>query len=736
LREISSVTKVFDRIVFSLWNVTNPHPFAHEEETMDLKNSRTIVLNEGNEEEKRQEILHYFETTYDLDEQLYDHLTRDESFYLRPEPLRQPLIFYFGHTASFYLNKLNIARLIDRRINSTYESMFAIGVDEMSWDDLNEDNYDWPTVDDVRAYRKEVREFLTTLIQELPLSMPITWDSPFWVILMGIEHQRIHIETSSVIIRRLPIKEVCPLAGWESCPFQGKAPENILLPVQGGQILLGKSKDHPLYGWDNEFGRHQFEVWGFKAAKYLVSNGEFLPFVEDDGYQKEQYWSEEGRKWVAFSKANHPLFWIKEADGFRFRTLSTVIDMAWNWPVEVNYLEAKAFCNWLAEKKSSAIRLPSEDEWYRLHELHEIADPPFWHKAPGNINLEHWASSCPVDHFQFGEFCDIIGNVWQWTETPISGFESFEVHPCYDDFSTPTFDTQHNLIKGGSWISTGNEATRDSRYAFRRHFFQHAGFRYVEAEQPLELPQAMYETDGAVSQYCEAHYGDTFFNVQNFPTVCAEICLRHLKGKPKNRALDLGCSVGRASFELAREFSSVNGLDFSARFIRIAYQMQEKGVLHYELPEEGEIVSYHEKRLADLNLIEAAGRVEFFQADAQNLKQQFAAYDLILAANLLDRLSEPVKFLATIHQRLNDGGLLVIASPYTWLEEFTRRENWLGGYRKDGEPYTTLDGMQDQLQKHFSLVTDPLDVEFITRETNRKFQHSISQVTVWQKVTA
>ncbi len=700
---------------------------------MELKNSRTIILNDGNEEDKRQEILDYFHKTFDLDEQLYDHLARDEAFYLRAEPLRHPLIFYFGHTASFYINKLNIARIIDSRINPTYESMFAIGVDEMSWDDLNEQNYDWPTVDDVRAYRKEVRKLVTNVIRELPLSLPIIWDSPFWVIMMGIEHQRIHLETSSVIIRRLPIEEVRPLAGWEICPLQRKAPENSLLPVMGGKVVLGKTKEHPLYGWDNEFGSHQFEVWDFKAAKYLVSNAEFLPFVEDNGYEKEKYWTEEGRKWVEFSKAHHPLFWIGESGEYRLRTLSAVIDMAWNWPVEVNYLEAKAFCNWLAEKKGAAIRLPTEDEWYRLHDVHDIPDQPFWQKAPGNINLEHWASSCPVDHFQFGEFFDLIGNVWQWTETPISGFNGFEVHPFYDDFSTPTFDTQHNLIKGGSWISTGNEATRDSRYAFRRHFFQHAGFRYVEAEQPLEVPQAMYETDGAVSQYCEAHYGEKFFAVANFPAMCATICLEHMKDKPKNRALDLGCSVGRASFELAREFRFVNGLDFSARFIRIAYQMQEKGVLRYELPEEGEIVSYHERKLDDLGLTEAAGRIEFYQADALNLKPQFSDYDLILAANLLDRLSNPAKFLDTIHERLNEGGILVIASPYTWLEEFTRRENWIGGYRKDGEPYLTLDGLRDHLKTHFIEIAEPRDVEFVIRETHRKFQHSISQVTVWRK---
>jgi putative 4-mercaptohistidine N1-methyltranferase len=161
--------------------------------------------------------------------------------------------------------------------------------------------------------------------------------------------------------------------------------------------------------------------------------------------------------------------------------------------------------------------------------------------------------------------------------------------------------------------------------------------------------------------------------------------------------------------------------------------MQEKGMLRYELPEEGEIVSYHERRLADLELTDVAGRVEFFQADALNLKPRFADYDLILAANLLDRLSRPVKFLATIHERLNDGGLLVIASPYTWLEEFTHRENWIGGYRKDGEPYTTLDGLRDHLKAHFTLVAEPHDIEFIIRETGRKFQHSISQVTVWRK---
>ena len=63
--------------------------------------------------------------------------------------------------------------------------------------------------------------------------------------------------------------------------------------------------------------------------------------------------------------------------------------MPWNWPVEVNYLEAKAFCNWKSEQTGMKLRLPTEDEWYRLRDLADLPDQPYWDKAPGNINLEY-----------------------------------------------------------------------------------------------------------------------------------------------------------------------------------------------------------------------------------------------------------------------------------------------------------------------------------------------------------
>ncbi len=106
----------------------------------------------------------------------------------------------------------------------------------------------------------------------------------------------------------------------------------------------------------------------------------------------------------------------------------------------------------------------------------------------------------------------------------------------------------------------------------------------------------------------------------------------------------------------------------------------------------------------------------------------------MLAANLIDRLYKPRRFLDNIHERINDGGLLVIASPYTWLEEHTPKEEWIGGYKKDGENHTTLDGLKEHLGKHFRMIGEPRKVPFVIRETQHKFQHTLSEVTIWERL--
>jgi len=721
-----------------------PRPAA----TLRDFHTRNLLLDTGSPAEFRQQLLNYFEQTYALFERLFDTLSGDAAFFVQPEPLRHPHIFYFGHTSTFYINKLNLAKLIDFRVNPAFESLFAIGVDEMSWDDLNASHYDWPAVDAVRAYREKAKEVVKEVIRTAPLTLPLGWEGPLWAVLMGIEHERIHLETSSVLIRQTDLRHLRQAPFWTVCPHSGEAPLNKLLPVPGGQVILGKARDHNQYGWDNEYGHHMADVAPFKASRYLVSNGEFLAFMEAGGYREAKWWGREGQAWLAYRKPEHPVFWVKHTgrngqDEWRYRALLEEIPMPWDWPVDVNWLEAKAFCHWKAAISGRPIRLPTEDEWVCLLNHSGIPDEPYWGEAgqaPGNINLEHWASSCPVDRFEFRDgFCDVVGNVWQWTETPIDAFPGFQVHPWYDDFSTPTFDNRHNLIKGGSWISTGNEANRHSRYAFRRHFFQHAGFRYVEADENPhhamveQSHTGIYETDALLAQYCEFHYGGEHLGVANYPKTCAGLCLEAMAGRPRGRALDLGCATGRASFELARAFDHVDGVDFTARFIRLALSLGETGQVSYDLPTEGDLTEQRTVRLKDLGLADVADRVDFRQGDACNLKPLFGGYDLIFAGNLIDRLYSPRRFLETAHERLNPGGLLVLSSPYTWLPEFTAREEWLGGHTRHGRPVTTLEGLHEVLDAHFRRVGEPRQIPFVIRETSRKFQHTLAEMTVWEK---
>lgn len=693
-----------------------------------------ITLDGSDIAQKRCEIRDYFHNSFDLFELLFSMFNDDAIFYKQSELTRHPMIFYFGHTATFFINKLILGGVITKRINPEFESMFAVGVDEMHWDDLNAEHYRWPNVSEVRDYRIQVRNIVDDLIRTLPLRLPIGSNDPMWIILMGIEHERIHIETSSVLHRQLNIAEVHPVAAFVTSPHRAEAPQNEMVSVSAATVRLGKNRDHHLYGWDNEYGKEIVEVASFEVSKYLVSNGEFMDFVRDGGYENVAYWDEEGERFLRSSEAMHPPFWVAQSDGsFTYRTLCEEIALPLNWPVDVNALEAMAFCRWKSHREGTAYTLPSEAQWYRMFEAAHLDESQDFNEHRANINLEHYASSTAVDEFAHGELYDVVGNVWQWTRTPIDAFDGFMVHPIYDDFSTPTFDGRHNLMKGGSFISNGNEIMPHSRYAFRRHFFQHAGFRYVKEEVSEDLGENIYESDALISQYCDFHYGESYFDVPNFAKKCAQLSAHYAKETPLKCALDIGCATGRSSFELAHYFDTVVGIDFSARFIQVGVTMQAQGAVHFERAQEGDLRTKVSVTLEELGLAEVAERVTFFQGDACNLKPHVNGYDLIMANNLIDRLYEPQQFLQTIHERLNCGGILVLTSPYTWSESYTKKAFWLGGYvDESGHEVRTLETLMTLLQPHFRLLGTH-DIPFVIRETPRKFQHTISQMSIWKK---
>lgn len=690
-----------------------------------------VTLDGSDTESKREEIRAYFHNSYDIFEKIFEVLKNDEVFYQKSEITRHPMIFYFGHTATFFINKLISMKIIKERINPEFESVFAVGVDEMAWDDTDTTAHKWPKVDDVREYRAKVRELVDELIMEMPLTLPITQESPMWIILMGIEHERIHIETSLVLHRQMPLEFVKEVNSFTPCQHWGSAPKNEMLTISAQHIELGKSKEHNLYGWDNEYGTYESDIAEFKTSKFLVSNGEFMEFVENGGYEREEFWDDEGKKFLEISRAKHPTFWVLENGIYRYRTLSKLIDMPQDWPVDVNALEAEAFCRFKSQKDGVRYLLPSEDEYRAIYNHAKLEDLPAFHESRANLNFYHYASSCPVNEFSFNGIYDVVGNVWQWSRTPIFGFKGFEVHPAYDDFSTPTFDDKHALILGSSWASSGNLIMKHSRYAFRRHFFQNAGFRYVISSADTDKKSDIYESDELVSQYCEFQYGDEKFGVENFAIACAKIAAEFAVNTDK--ALDLGCATGRASFELAKIFDEVEGVDFSVRFVQVGSKLRDEGFVAFHTYEEGEIFTNKKITIQELGYEELKERVSFWQGDACNMKPNFNSYDLVMATNLIDRLYNPRLFLDTIDERLNDKGILILTSPYTWQESSTKKEFWLGGYKdEEGKEIKTIDTLKEILGKKFELI-HLQDLEFVIKETARKYQHSIAEVSVWRR---
>lgn len=425
----------------------------------------------------REEILNYFKNAWHLYNILFDSIIDDATYYQSPDPLRNPIIFYYGHTAAFYVNKLFLSKSIDQGLNPDFEILFAKGVDPENPQDLDFTDI-WPAVDEVRNYRVEVYDLVIDVIEQIDIPDQITCDHPLWALHMGIEHDRIHFETSSVLIRQLNVEWVDKPAHWNYAPTSGGNVNNEWIQFDSGIAQLGKQEPSELYGWDNEFGSIQCFVKPFQVTKNMVTNGDYLAFVRSNAYNNPIYWSEEGLKWKNRSFAMHPKFWIpNKNNGFAYRAMFDILEMPLDWPVEVNKFEAQAYITYL----DNNYRLLTEKE-FQLIVKNDFKDrEPVFDK---NINLSlQFGSPSPAGYFSKNDnhMNDLFGNVWDWLDDDFNHLPGFKTHPWYEDFSQPYFDDQHSMLLGGSWATTGTAASKYYRLWFRDYFYQHAGFRLAKS---------------------------------------------------------------------------------------------------------------------------------------------------------------------------------------------------------------------------------------------------------------
>jgi putative 4-mercaptohistidine N1-methyltranferase len=243
-----------------------------------------------------------------------------------------------------------------------------------------------------------------------------------------------------------------------------------------------------------------------------------------------------------------------------------------------------------------------------------------------------------------------------------------------------------------------------------------------------------YESDELLQQYLVFHYAtaDEQFpypfggsDALDFPKRCGLKGVDFSQVLQPTRALDLGCSVGRSSFELARHCSEVIGIDYSHAFIDAANRIKSEGAHPATRLDGGSATTALQ---VSVDSIIDRSRVSFEQGDAQCIRDDIGQFDVVIACNLICRLPAPMRLLERLPELVKPGGQLFITTPFTWLEEYTRSENWLGDGAQD-----SFAGLRKALEPAFALQKK-WDMPFLIREHARKFQYSIAQASRWQRL--
>ena len=248
------------------------------------------------------------------------------------------------------------------------------------------------------------------------------------------------------------------------------------------------------------------------------------------------------------------------------------------------------------------------------------------------------------------------------------------------------------------------------------------------------MSENTYETDELLQQYLVFHYGaanDQFpytfggSDALDFPKRCALEGSAQEADSRHDRALDLGCAVGRSTFELARHYQEVIGIDYSHIFINAANSLQRDGSCMASRQDEGSVTTNLEIQV-DTSIDRT--RVSFEQGDALSIRDDIGQFDLVLACNLICRLKEPLHLIRRLADLVKPGGCLFLTTPFTWMESHTPKANWLGNGSED-----SFDGLRRGLEPAFTLEAD-WDMPFIIREHTRKFQYSIAKASRWQRI--
>jgi len=400
----------------------------------------------------------------------------DEDLLRQHDPLMSPILWDLGHIAHF--EELWLTQNLDGKIE--FSEMPGI-YNPFEHPRATRASLPIPPLAQMRERLDEIREKVLDRLEQTDLDESNPLLARGYVYNMVLQHEYQHNET---ILQTLQLK-----LGEPYHPPKRIAVPDVVTPdrvsqemvdIPDGEYSIGTDDRSAAY--DNERPQHPVTLAAFRIDRAPVTNGEYMEFMKDGGYQDKRLWSKSGRVWLEESRASSPKYWSRDGDDWMVRTMDRTVPADPRSPVcHVSYHEADAFARWAGK------RLPSEFEW-------EVAASS---NLPNRALRFPWGDNEPttrdanVDQLSFGTApvgayernvspsgCyGMIGDVWEWTSSDFNGYPEFETFP-YREYSEEFFGNEYKVLRGGSWATRPGvirNTFRNWDYPIRRQIF--SGFR-------------------------------------------------------------------------------------------------------------------------------------------------------------------------------------------------------------------------------------------------------------------
>ncbi|MFE1320659.1 ergothioneine biosynthesis protein EgtB [Kitasatospora phosalacinea] len=337
---------------------------------------------------------------------------------------------------------------------------------------------------EARAYAHEVRGRVLDLLAASPLEGAPLLDAGF-AFGMIVQHEQQHDETM-LITHQLRSGPAVLDAPPPPAATGGPLPAEVLVPA--GPFTMGT--DTEPWALDNERPAHRVELPAFWLDTAPVSNGAYLRFLADGGYDDPRWWTPAGWAHRMSAGLEAPLFWQRDGGRWLRRRFGRVEPVPEDEPVlHVSWYEADAYARWAGR------RLPTEAEWEKAAR-HDPASGrsrrfPWGDAEPGpehaNLGQRHLRPA-PVGAYPEGESPygarQLIGDVWEWTSSDFTGYPGFAAWP-YREYSEVFFGPEYKVLRGGSFAVAPvacRGTFRNWDYPVRRQIF--SGFRTARDAEP------------------------------------------------------------------------------------------------------------------------------------------------------------------------------------------------------------------------------------------------------------